>query len=68
MDRGTRQVTVHGAAKSWTQLSAKQSTESSIDAKNIITVTWRIPDPYLLLESPRLLSPAQGPWTSYQPT
>ena len=41
MDRGTRQVTVHGAAKSWTQLSAKQSTESSIDAKNIITVTWR---------------------------
>ena len=38
------------------------------DTTERLHFTLRIPDPYLLLESPRLLSPAQGPWTSYQPT
>ena len=33
----------------------------------VLSFFLRIPDPYLLLESPRPLFPPQGPWTYYQP-
>ena len=33
----------------------------------VLSSSLRIPDPYLFLESPRLLSPPWGPRTSYQP-
>ena len=34
----------------------------------VLFSSLRTPDPYLLLESPRPLSPPRGPQTSYQPT
>ena len=33
----------------------------------VLSSFLRIPDPYLLLESPRPPFPPQGPWTYYQP-
>ena len=42
------------------------ATESA--QNSIRSLCMRTPDPCLLFESPRPLSPPQGPWTSYQPT
>ena len=33
----------------------------------VLSFSLRIPDSFLLLRSPRPLSPPRGPWTSYQP-
>ena len=40
----------------------------NVEKMLILSFFLRIPDPYLLFESPRPLAPLQGPWTSYQPT
>ena len=51
-------------------LKRLSSSSKECRGKNSVCLFFllRIPDPYLHLESPRLLSPPWGPRTSYQPT